>query len=73
MNFCVFMKNSNEPETIIDQLLEKPLEIEDFEPLLRDGIYFERSFGAWSDNRSIEATLQDIYASRKSKLEPSAL
>jgi len=64
------MKNGDEPETKIDQLLKKPLEVEDFEPLSRDEIYFERSFGAWSDKRPVEATLQDIYASRKSKVEP---
>ena len=34
---------------------------------------FWRSFGAWSDERPIEATLQDIYASRKSRVEPPAL
>ena len=34
---------------------------------------FWRSFGAWSDERPIEATLQDIYASRKSKVRPPTL
>ena len=31
MNFCAFMKNSDEPETTIDQLLEKPFEIKNFD------------------------------------------
>jgi predicted RNase H-like HicB family nuclease len=60
-------------ETFMDQLLEKPLEIQDFQPLLRDDIYLERSFGAWADDRTVEETLQEIYASRKSKPEPPAL
>jgi hypothetical protein len=34
---------------------------------------FWHSFGAWVDDRPVEATLQDIYASRSSKVEPPAL
>lgn len=34
---------------------------------------FWSSFGAWVDDRPVEATLQDIYASRKSKVEPPSL
>lgn len=34
---------------------------------------FWDSFGAWADDRPIEATLQDIHAARKSKTEPPAL
>lgn len=60
-------------ETFIDQLLEKPLEITDSKPLLRDDIYLERSFGVWADDCPVEETLQDIYASRRSKPETPAL
>ncbi len=34
---------------------------------------FWASFGAWVDDRPVEATLQDIRASRKSKAEPPSL
>ena len=57
MSSCVFMKNSDELETKIDQRLEKPLEITDFGPLSRDEIYLERSFDAWGGDRPFEAML----------------
>jgi hypothetical protein len=31
------------------------------------------SFGAWVDDRPVEATLQDIHSARKSKAEPPSL
>ncbi len=34
---------------------------------------FWASFGAWVDDRPVEATLQDIHASRKSRVEPPSL
>ena len=34
---------------------------------------FLRSFGAWRDNRPVEATLIDIHESRRSRTTPPAL
>lgn len=34
---------------------------------------FWASFGAWVDDRPVEATLQDIHNARKSKQEPPSL
>ena len=34
---------------------------------------FWASFGAWQDDRPVEATLRDIYDARRSKIEPPAL
>lgn len=34
---------------------------------------FLRSFGAWRDDRPVEATLADIHESRRSRAEPPAL
>ncbi len=34
---------------------------------------FLRSFGAWRDDRPVEATLADIHESRRSRTEPPAL
>ena len=34
---------------------------------------FLKSFGAWRDDRPIEATLSDIHESRRSRKEPPAL
>ena len=41
--------------------------------LERDLTAFWRSFGAWKDDRPIEATLRDIHEARRSKTEPPAL
>lgn len=42
-------------------------------PATRDFRRFWASFGAWQDSRSVEARLNDIYQSRRSKTEPLAL
>lgn len=42
-------------------------------PASHDFRRFWASFGAWQDNRSVEAALNDIYQSRCSKTEPLAL
>lgn len=34
---------------------------------------FWRSFGAWRDDRPVEATLADIHESRRSRAEPPSL
>ena len=34
---------------------------------------FLRSFGAWRDDRPVEATLADIHESRRSRTQPPAL
>ncbi len=38
-----------------------------------DEAAFWRSFGAWTDDRPVKATLQDIHEARRSKVEPPAL
>lgn len=38
----------------------------------RDLARFWASFGAWQDDRPVEATLQDIYGARRSRTEPWA-
>lgn len=38
-----------------------------------DTARFYSSFGAWQDDRPIEATLRDIHNARRSKPEPPAL
>jgi hypothetical protein len=39
----------------------------------RDMARFWGSFGAWRDDRPVEATLADIHDSRRSRTEPPAL
>lgn len=39
----------------------------------RSAARFLRSFGAWRDERPVEATLADIHDSRRSRTEPPAL
>ena len=39
----------------------------------RDLTSFWRSFGAWQDDRPIEATLRDIREARRSRVEPPVL
>lgn len=39
----------------------------------RTAARFLRSFGAWRDDRPVEATLADIHESRRSRTEPPAL
>lgn len=38
-----------------------------------DAARFMRSFGAWRDDRPVEATLSDIHESRRSRTGPPAL
>ena len=38
-----------------------------------DARRFWASFGAWQEDRSVEATLNDIYQSRRSKVDPPSL
>jgi hypothetical protein len=45
----------------------------DRQETLRDQARFHASFGAWKDERSLEETLKDIHASRRSKAEPPSL
>jgi hypothetical protein len=42
-------------------------------PATEKGSRFWRSFGAWQDDRPVEATLEDIHAARRSRPEPPAL
>ncbi|MCI0477885.1 MAG: hypothetical protein L0Y55_16710 [Anaerolineales bacterium] len=39
----------------------------------RDPARFWSSFGAWQDDRPVEATLRDIHDARRSKPEPPVL
>jgi hypothetical protein len=39
----------------------------------RIAVRFLGSFGAWRDDRPVEATLADIHESRRSRTEPPAL
>jgi hypothetical protein len=39
----------------------------------RDLTPFWASFGAWQDDRPVEATLQDIHQARRSRTDPPAL
>jgi len=39
----------------------------------RNSVRLLRSFGAWRDDRPIEATLADIHETRRSRTEPPAL
>jgi hypothetical protein len=43
------------------------------EMLPRDPARFWASFGAWQDDRPVEATLRDIHEARRSRTEPPVL
>jgi len=49
------------------------LEPVDTQTTARETPRFWSSFGAWQDDRPVEATLRDIHDARRSKPEPPAL
>ena len=47
--------------------------VEKAETLARDSARFWASFGAWRDDRPLDATLRDIHDTRRSRAEPPEL
>jgi hypothetical protein len=59
----------HEPYRVLVVFLEPEREESDARDLQR----FWSSFGAWQDDRPVEATLKDIREARMSKIDPPAL
>jgi antitoxin (DNA-binding transcriptional repressor) of toxin-antitoxin stability system len=56
-----------------DAPVEEPVENVDTEKASGNGARFWASFGAWQDERPVEATLRDIHEARRSRAEPPVL